>query len=116
MLVTKTKLRLSSLVAFIVLDLLAMPQRRLPVPPDELSVVVRLLGQQLDFPPVQELVQRGKGILRDGAFVSVTPHLQAHQGHTDVQGPVELKVTAECVVRSGWSFSKSPFEINQHSV
>lgn len=53
---------------------------------------MRLLRQQLYFPPVQELVQRGEGILRDGTFVGVAPHLQAHQGHADVQGPVELAV------------------------
>lgn len=53
---------------------------------------MRFLRQQLYFPPVQELVQRGEGILRDGTFVGVAPHLKAHQGHTDVQGPVELAV------------------------
>lgn len=52
---------------------------------------MRFLGEQFHFPPVQELVQGGEGILSDGAFVSVTPHLQTHQSHPDVQGPVELK-------------------------
>lgn len=60
-------------------------------PPDELSIVVRFLGQQFDFPPVKELVQGGEGILGDGTFISVTPHFQAHQGNPNVQGPVELK-------------------------
>lgn len=52
--------------------------------PDELSVVVGLLGQQLDLPPVQELVQGGEGVLGDGGLIRVAPHLQAYQGHTDV--------------------------------
>lgn len=36
-------------------------------------------------------MQGGEGILGDGAFVGVAPHLQTHQGHPDVQGSVELK-------------------------
>lgn len=52
---------------------------------------MRFLGQQLHFPPVKELVQGGEGILGDGTFIRVTPHLQTHQGHPDVQGPVKLK-------------------------
>ena len=59
--------------------------------PDELGVVVRFLGEELGFPPVQELVERGEGILRHGTLIGVAPHLQAHQGHPDVQGPVELQ-------------------------
>ena len=51
---------------------------------------MRFLGQQFDFPPIQELVQGVEGILGDGAFIRVTPHLQTHQGHPDVQGSVEL--------------------------
>lgn len=60
-------------------------------PPDELSVVVSSLRQQLDFPPVQELVQGGERVLGDGAFIRIAPHLQPHQSHADVQGPVELR-------------------------
>lgn len=52
---------------------------------------MRFLGQQFDFPPVKELVQGSEGILSDGTFIWVTPHLQTHQRHPDVQGPVELK-------------------------
>lgn len=52
---------------------------------------MRLLRQQLDLPPVEELVQGGEGVLRDGTLVHVAPHLQAHQGHADIQSPVELK-------------------------
>lgn len=59
-------------------------------PAYQLSVVVGFLWQQFDFPPVEELVQGGEGILGDGTFVGVAPNLQTHQGHTDVQGPVEL--------------------------
>lgn len=60
-------------------------------PPYELSVVVRPLGQQFDFPPVEELVQGGERILGYGAFIRIAPHLQTHQSHSDVQGPVELR-------------------------
>lgn len=59
---------------------------------------MRLLGQQLHLPPVQELVQGGEGVLGDGTLVHITPHLQAHQGHTDVQSPVELQVEEEVPV------------------
>lgn len=61
------------------------------VRPDELSVVVGLLRQKLDLPPVQKLVQRSEGVLCDGTLVGIAPHLQAHQGHPDIQGPVELE-------------------------
>lgn len=63
----------------------------LKFPPYELSIVVRFLGQQFDLPPVKELMQSGKGILSDGTFIRITPHLQTHQSHPDVQGPIELK-------------------------
>lgn len=59
--------------------------------PDELGVVVGLLRQQLDLPPVEELVQGGEGVLCDGTLVHVAPHLQAHQSHADIQSSVELK-------------------------
>ena len=49
------------------------------------------LGQQFHFPPVQELVQGVERILSDGTFIRVTPHLQTHQSHPNVKGPVELK-------------------------
>lgn len=39
-------------------------------------------------------MQGGERVLGDGALVHVTPHLEAHQGHADVQSPVELKVEA----------------------
>jgi len=58
---------------------------------------VRFLGQQFDFPPIEELVQGGEGILGDGTFIRVTPHLQTHQSHPDVQGPVELLIRRESV-------------------
>lgn len=64
--------------------------------PYELSVVVWFLRQQLHFPPVEELVQSGEGILGDGTLIGVTPHLQAHEGHPDVQGPVELSTSSAC--------------------
>lgn len=51
---------------------------------------MRLLWQQFDLPPVEELVQGGEGILGDGTFIRVTPHLKTHEGHPDVQGPVKL--------------------------
>lgn len=35
-------------------------------------------------------MQGGEGILGDGTFIRVAPHLQTHKGHPDVQGPVEL--------------------------
>lgn len=37
-------------------------------------------------------MQSGEGVLGDGTLVHITPHLQAHQCHTDIQSPVELKV------------------------
>jgi len=58
--------------------------------PDELCVVVRFLGEELHLAPVEELVQRGERVLGHGTLVRVAPHLQAHEGHPDVQGPVEL--------------------------
>lgn len=58
---------------------------------------MRLPGQQFNFPPIQELVQGGEGILGDGTFVRVTPHLQTHQSHADVQGSVELLMSRESV-------------------
>lgn len=36
-------------------------------------------------------MQGGEGVLGDGTLVHITPHLQAHQSHTDIQSPVELK-------------------------
>lgn len=52
---------------------------------------MRPLRKQLHLPPVEELMQGGEGVLGDGTLVHVAPHLQAHQGHPDVQGPVELR-------------------------
>lgn len=60
-------------------------------PPYELSVVMRPLGKEFDFSPVEELVQGGERILGDGAFIRITPHLQTHQSHADVKGSVELR-------------------------
>lgn len=60
--------------------------------PDKLSVVMRLLRQQLDLSPVKELMQGGERVLGDWTLVHITPHLQAHQGHADIQSPVELQV------------------------
>lgn len=53
---------------------------------------MRLLRQQLDLPPVEELMQSGEGVLSDGTLVHITPHLQAHQGHTDIQSSVKLQI------------------------
>lgn len=50
-----------------------------------------LLRQQLDLSPVQELVQGSKWVLGYGTLVHITPHLQPHESHTDIQSPVELK-------------------------
>lgn len=36
-------------------------------------------------------MQCGERILGDGTLVHVTPHLQAHQSHSDIQSPVELR-------------------------
>lgn len=49
------------------------------------------LRQQLNFPPVKELMQGGERVLGNGALVHITPYLQAHQGHSDIQSPVELR-------------------------
>lgn len=51
-----------------------------------------LLRQQLDLSPVQELVQGSKWVLGYGTLVHITPHLQPHESHTDIQSPVELTV------------------------
>lgn len=53
---------------------------------------MRLLRQQLDLPPIKELMQGSEGVLCDGALVYITPHLQAHQSHTNIQSPIELIV------------------------
>lgn len=37
-------------------------------------------------------MQGGEGVLGYGAFVYITPYFQAHQGHADIQSPVELNV------------------------
>lgn len=74
---------------------------------------MRFLRQQLYFPPVQELVQCGEGILRDGTFVRVAPHLKAHQGHADVQGPVELAVKQSALPQKQGQVSVSRNLINK---
>lgn len=51
---------------------------------------MRLLREQLDLPPVQELMQGGERVLSDGTLIHVTPHLQTHQSHTDVKCSVKL--------------------------
>ena len=49
-----------------------------------------LLRQPCPVPPVQARVQGGGGVLGGGPLGGVAPHRQANQGHTEVQGPVEL--------------------------
>lgn len=56
----------------------------IPYLPDKLSIVMRLLRQQLDLPPIKELMQGSEGVLCDGALVYITPHLQAHESHTNI--------------------------------
>lgn len=56
---------------------------------EELGVVVLLARLEL-LPPLQEGPERGVGLLVHDALVPLRPHLQADQGHADVQGPVEL--------------------------
>lgn len=56
---------------------------------EELGVVVLLAGLEL-LPPLQEGPECGVGLLVHDALVPLRPHLQANQGHSDVQGPVEL--------------------------
>lgn len=53
---------------------------------------MRPLREKLDFPPVQELMQSGEGVLSDGTLVHVAPHLQTHQSHADVQSSVKLQI------------------------
>lgn len=53
---------------------------------------MRLLREQLDLPPVQELMQSGEWVLSDGTLIHVTPHLQPHQSHADVQSSVKLQI------------------------
>lgn len=60
--------------------------------PYKLSIVMRLLREQLDLPPIQELMQSGKRVLSDGTLIHVTPHLQTHQSHADVQSSVKLQI------------------------
>lgn len=56
---------------------------------EQLGVIVLLAGLQL-LPPLQEGPEGRVGLLVHDALVPFRPHLQANQGHTDVQGPVEL--------------------------
>lgn len=53
---------------------------------------MRLLREQLDLPPIQELMQSGEWVLSDGTFIHVAPHLQTHQSHADVQSSVKLQI------------------------
>lgn len=66
---------------------------------------MRLRGQELDLPPVQELMQGGEGVLGDGTLVHIAPYLQSHQGNADIQSPVELreKGSETCVQIKGVS-------------
>lgn len=41
----------------------------IPELPDKLSVVMRLLRQKSDLPPVKELMQGGERVLGDGTLV-----------------------------------------------
>lgn len=53
---------------------------------------MRLLREQLDLPPVQELMQSGEWVLSDGTLIHVTPHLQTHQSYADIQSSVKLQI------------------------
>lgn len=53
---------------------------------------MRPLREELDLPPVQELMQSCEGVLSDGTLVHIAPHLQTHQSHADVQGSVKLQM------------------------
>lgn len=71
-------------------------ETRCPAPPSptcsrqQLRVVVLLASPQ-SLLPLQEGPERGVGIAGDSALVPLRPHLQANQGHLDVQRPVELQ-------------------------
>lgn len=53
---------------------------------------MRLLREQFDLPPVQKLMQSGERVLSDGTLIHITPHLQTHQSHADVQSSVKLQI------------------------
>lgn len=59
--------------------------------PDQLCIVVGFPRQEFELPPVQKLMQAGERVLGNGALIHVIPHLHSHQGHSDIQWPVELR-------------------------
>lgn len=66
------------------------PPQGLPHTRDELGVVVRLSARQVPRPPGQEGLQRSVSIRADVDLVPAVPHLQAHQGHAEVEVLIEL--------------------------
>lgn len=96
--------------------------REVAAPPpslrDQLGIVVRLPPQQLNLPPVEEIVQCHLWVGTDHDFVLVAPHLQANQGHPQAKRLIKLgweTAQRECLDLSCTSRGEVPPPLGNHN-